>query len=198
MTSAFALKRVDHGEIFIFGQGINISWRSENRFIKYRKSFANTSTHEWPKELASAVTAVSTAHENINCMLKSSDIIDIPFSFILLWKTRGDASCYVLRAVVDVMTWLVIDYHVSFTHCLKCLMFIKNYLKSGRKNAMAKQRSKSQCKTNITRSPGAIDVTDANSWGLVVSKKIQLRIRYYAHWWWCKQINILFKRNPFP
>lgn len=60
------------------------------------------------------------AHEEEDPSLCDEEVIDIPVSFDGSWPTRGHSSLSGFVSVVDILTGLVVDFHVFCRYCHVC------------------------------------------------------------------------------
>lgn len=70
--------------------------------------------------LSLACQAVRKAHAEENPSLCDQDVIDIPVSFDGSWPTRGHSSLSGFVSVIDILTGLVVDFHVFCRYYHMC------------------------------------------------------------------------------
>ena len=59
-----------------------------------------------------ASLAVHAAHEDIDPTVASQSVIDVSVSYDGTWMKRGHTSNYGISIVIDILTGIVLDYHI--------------------------------------------------------------------------------------
>lgn len=62
-------------------------------------------------------TAIRQAHIELNPLLAGEEILNIAVSYDGTWHKRGHTSHYGMGIVIDVLTGLVIDFHILSRYC---------------------------------------------------------------------------------
>lgn len=108
-------------------------------------------------------TAIRQAHIELNPHLAGEEILNIAVSYDGTWHKRGHTSHYGMGIAIDVLTGLVIDFHILSRYCSACDQN-KKILGDKTKEYEEWQQSHNvggECEKNFTGSSNSMEVAAA-------------------------------------
>ena len=118
------------------------------------------------EQLQRAAVAIRDAYADVDPDIRDAinrgedPVIDISVSFDGSWQKRGFTSLYGIGVCIDVLTGLVIDYHVRSKHCHTCNMLEARDLPPA-ELAQRREEHAPDCDINHATSSKAMEVESA-------------------------------------
>ncbi|ESO93471.1 hypothetical protein LOTGIDRAFT_175538 [Lottia gigantea] len=117
---------------------------------------------------------VRKVQKELNPDINIEGVIDLAVSFDASWLTKGHSSMYAVAFIIEVITGLVLDFHVVSTFCHAC-SFAKTKYGSGIEFEEWYLKHKPHCNINFSGSSNAMEVEAAK---VLWSRSLDSGFRY--------------------
>lgn len=146
-----------HAAMERFSMEMNMAVPSSSSYYETVKTIHKETITSANISLQTARAEVRKAYVDADISLVGQDIIDVVVTYDGSWHKRGHTSTYGIACVIDILTGLVIDFHVLSKYCHSCSINSKRYGCNSDEFNTWYETHKDDCDKNYTGSSGAME-----------------------------------------
>ena len=152
---------VGHAGLVKFCRYLDMPVVHHKTYQKHVNAITTARTEVARAMLDEAAHIVRKAYRLTDPSINDNTVIDIAVSYDGSWMTRGHRSHYGIGCVVEVLTGLVVDYHVMSLFCQSCAHAASRFGSKTTPEFLQWHAEHTECNCNYSGSSGAMEMTAA-------------------------------------